>query len=211
MRNTTSLAALAAGVMLLGGCAANADSESAGPKAATHTMPNGSVMSGTDHQHGDGHEHGHGPAAPDHGPSAAAQMICGGDVAQDVTRILGLVRHPESRAAWEEPVFTCTYDLKEGPLTLSVHDATDRQAGRAHFDAVRADLGETKSLKGMYGLGLPAYETDDGTVVFIRDGKTLRVDATALPGSLGTDEDMSQTELSYAVATSVLACWTDHA
>lgn len=215
MRRTTCLAALAAGVTLLGGCAST-ESGTAQPDAATHTMPVGSVMADSEMRgghrgHGEGHQHHHGPhASAPAGPSAAAEMVCGGDVTDDITRILALDDPPEPTSTWQRPVFTCTYDLQAGPLTLSVHDAADPRSGRVHFDAVRAELGETRPLKGMYGLGLPAYETTDGTVAFIRDGKTLQVDATALPAKLGPDDDMSRTELAYAVATSVLACWTEH-
>lgn len=57
---------------------------------------------------------------------------------------------------------------------------------------------------------MPAVEDGAGTVLFIRDGKTLEVDATALSGRLGADGDMSRADVAYAVAASVLACWEHH-
>jgi hypothetical protein len=202
------LAALAA-------CGGGAEAGAHRP-SGTHTMPDGTVMQGSEHLGGDDH-HPHDSGHAEHprghvaGPSPAARMVCAGSVADDVTRILALESEPEASSAWNTPMFSCTYDLDEGPLVLTVHDAAEERAGKGHFDTVRAELGNTTPLVGMYGLGLPAFETDDGTVVFLKDGKTLRVDATELPNNLGPDDDMSQTELAYAVATSVLACWTKHA
>lgn len=222
MNRTSLLASMAVSAMLITGCASTAAEPppAAGP-SALHTMPDGTVMSdsemadmpGMTHDHD--HDHGSGPdasASPEPvGPSPAARMVCSGDVVADVSRILALDTEPAPTSAWAQPMFTCTYQLRGGPLVLSVHDATDEAAGKQYFADLRTELGDTEELRGMYGLGLPAYETDDGTVVFIRDGKTLQVDATALPDKLGPDHSMSQTDLAYAVATSVLACWTEHA
>jgi hypothetical protein len=55
------------------------------------------------------------------------------------------------------------------------------EAGRHYFESLRNRLVDVEELRGMVSFGLPAYETDDGSVVFLRDGKTLHVDATALP------------------------------
>lgn len=206
----------AAPVMLaaLAACDGGAEAGAHGP-SDTHTMPDGTVMQGTEHPGGHHHsdDSGHGKDAEEDaaGPSPAARMVCAGSVVDDVTRILALEGEPEPSSSWNTPMFICTFELDEGPLVLTVHDAAQERAGKRHFDTVRAELGQTSPLKGMYGLGLPAFETDDGTVVFIKDGKTLRVDATELPDHLGPDDGMSQTELAYAVATSVLACWTEHA
>lgn len=124
---------------------------------------------------------------------------------------LALDQTPEPRSAWDDPVFTCTYDLERGPLVLSVHDAADPDVGRDYFEELRAQLGDTASLDGMFGLGLPAYETGDGTAVFLKDGKTLQVDATGLPSRLGPVGSLSRSDLAYAIASSVVACWTEHA
>jgi len=209
MNGKNWLSATAVVLLFLTGCSTSDADAGAEPSPPTHTMPDGMVMDGSEMP--DTGEQGAADPSTPVGPSPAARMVCSGDVVDDVTRILGLDTAPSPTSSWAEPVYTCTYNLDSGPLVLSVHDATDAEVGRAHFETLRTRLGDTEELRGMYGLGLPAYETDDGTVAFIKDGKTLRVDATALPGRLGPDRAMSQTDLAYAVATSVLACWTAHA
>lgn len=217
-----TLAGAACAALLLTGCAsaggepatgaASSDDTGAG---ATHVMPDGTVMSGEEHgahDDGGGHEggHDHGEAVDSYGPSETASMICGGQVADDVRRLTGVDALPEPSTSWQAPMFTCTFELPAGPLVLTVHDTDDLAEGDAHFEARRAALAPTRELKGMYGLGLPAFETARGTAAFIRDGKTLEVDATALPTGLGPDGSLDQADLAYAVATSVLACWTAH-
>ncbi|KQY56644.1 MULTISPECIES: hypothetical protein [unclassified Nocardioides] len=208
MNRTTRWAAVAAASVLLTGCgstAADNESKPAPDKSSTgsHTMPDGSVMSDDEMQSG-----GAEPAGAE--PSPAARMVCDGDVADDVQRISGLGKAPTRQASWSEPMYTCTYSLPEGPLVLSVHDATDAQSGRDHYETLRTTLDDAQDIVGMTSLGLPAYETGDGVAVFIKDDKTLEVDATALPDGLGPDGDMTQADLAYAVATSVLACWEKH-
>jgi hypothetical protein len=63
-------------------------------------------------------------------------------------------------------------------------------------------------LSGLLSLGLPSYETRSGSVVFLKDGKTLTVDATGLPNSIGPSS-LSRSELAYAVAADVVACWSE--
>lgn len=209
MRVRLSHAAAAAVLLLVTGCGAGpSDSESATPGEAGHTMPDGTVMEGETHIHDDSHDHGEDSAAT--GPSAAAEMVCTGQVVADVARIADLEAEVEPSSAWDEPTFTCTFDLEQGPLVLTVHDAQDRASGMAHFQTLRTGQDDAVPLRGVYSLGLPAYETRSGTVAFIRDGKTLEVDATQLTGPLGTEGEKTRTELAYAVATSVLACWTEH-
>lgn len=167
-------------------------------------MPDGTVMEGESHDHEQ-------PTDEDGGPSAAARMVCAGQVVDDVTRIMDLDRTVPPTSRWEAPAFTCTFDLADGPLVLTVHDAPDRVAGMAHFQALRTSRPGAVAIRGVYSLGLPAYETPSGTVAFIRDGKTLEVDATGLAGrAFGVDDSLSRAEVAYAVATSVLACWTEH-
>ncbi|WP_067440738.1 hypothetical protein [Nocardioides jensenii] len=77
--------------------------------------------------------------------------------------------------------------------------------------ALRTTLDDPQDIVGMTSLGLPAYETGDGVAVFLKDDKTLEVDATGLPDTLGPDDDMTRADLAHAVATSVLARWEKHA
>ncbi|HET6562949.1 MAG TPA: hypothetical protein VFG72_13825 [Marmoricola sp.] len=201
MSRTTWLGTLAVlGSILLTSCAASEAGTTHDSSHSTHTMPDGTVMDDS------------AMAEPEtRRPSAAARMVCAGDVVEDVTRILAVTDAPDPVPSWTEPVFTCTYELEAGPLVLSVHDATDPKAGRDYFESLRSRLGEVQKLRGLESFGLPAYETDDGSVVFLRDGKTLHVDATALHGDLGPDGSLSRNDVAYAVAASVIACWTEHA
>lgn len=190
------------------GCGAEPTTAAGGsPGPGTHTMPDGTVMEGETHIHDDSHDHG----SEEAGPSEAAAMVCAGQVVDDVSRIMGTSEPVEPTSAWEDPMFTCTFDLAAGPLVLRVHDADDRAAGMAHFQQLRLDHEDAQEIGGIYSLGLPAYEAG-ATVAFVRDGKTLEVDATGLRGGpFGKTADQSRAEVAYAVATSVLACWTEHA
>jgi hypothetical protein len=194
---------MAVAVLLLTGCAASAAGTSGAPDpASSHTMPDGTGMSESEH---DAHE----SEAPD-GPSEAAQMVCAGQVVTAITKILGLADEPAPTPSWEMPLYSCTYDLEDGPLVLSVHDATDVTAGKAHFDQLRNSLDNAEDIEGLLGLGLPSFSTGNGIVAFLRDGKTLVVDATALPAGLGPDGTRTQDQVAYAVASAVLTCWVKH-
>lgn len=105
-------------------------------------------------------------------------MVCAGDVVDDVSRIMDVDGGLEPSSQWSAPVFTCTFDLEEGPLVLSVHDADDRAAGMAHFQELCTGTSGATAIRGVHSLGLPAHGTSAGTAAFVRDGTTLEVDAT---------------------------------
>lgn len=197
-----------AATLLLSGCATGPADVGAGPQSASHTMSDGTVMEGPTHHHDDSHDHG-APREGQGGPSEAARMVCTGDVVDDVTRIMALTEPVRPTASWDAPDYRCTFDLDAGPLVLTVHDAADEAGGMVHFQQQRLSHRDATPIKGVYSLGLPAFETRS-TVSFVRDGKTLEVDAGALDAPLGSEGEMTRAELAYAVATSVLACWTDH-
>jgi hypothetical protein len=165
-------------------------------------MPDGTTMSGSEHD-------AHAPMDGD-GPSEAAQMVCAGSVVTAITKILGLEEKPTPAPAWDEPVYSCTYEVDGSPLELSVHDAPEVSDGAAHFAELHARLDDAEDIEGLLGLGLPSFSTGDGIVAFLRDGKTLVVDATALPSGLGPDGSRTQDQVAYAVASAVLTCWVDH-
>jgi hypothetical protein len=60
----------------------------------------------------------------------------------------------------------------------------------------------------MASFGFPAFETPRGDVGFIKDDKTLWVDATRLSGG---DLPTGQTrqDVAYGVAAAVIGCWTE--
>jgi hypothetical protein len=70
---------------------------------------------------------------------------------------------------------------------------------------MRNTLAPTVSLAGMASLGFPSYETQNGTVVFRKDDKVLRVDAAGLRGLAALHT--TSTSYAYTIATDVLACW----
>ena len=140
-------------------------------------------------------------------PSASATMICGPETVKNVTILMGMRTPAPARATWANRLYTCTYQLPGGPLALSVKESSDAAEARGYFDALRARIGRTAPVTGLAGLGLPAYEKTNGTVVFLKDNMTLQVDATALPPRVGP-QNTTRADLAYTVATDILACWS---
>ncbi|MEP7018492.1 MAG: hypothetical protein ABI899_10795, partial [Actinomycetota bacterium] len=140
-------------------------------------------------------------------PSASAAMICGPETVKNVTTLMGMRTPAPATATWADHLYTCTYRLPGGPLVLSVKESSNATTARSYFDMLRARLGKTVPVTGLAGLGLPAYEKDNGTVVFLKDNMTLQVNATALPPRVGP-QNTSPADLAYTVATDILACWS---
>lgn len=198
MARTTPFAAVAAAALLLTGCAASPPAQPRAPESS-HVMPDGTVMSGAEHG-----AHGTDAVASESAPSHAAEMVCGGQVEAAIASLLQPAGDVEPVATWEPPMYTCTYDVDGAPLVLTVHDTDDVADGEVHFAEVQRDLGAS-DIEGMLDLGLPSFSTGDGVVGFLRDGKTLTVDATAL-----VDSAMTPDRAAYATASAVLVCWVEH-
>lgn len=147
-------------------------------------------------------------AAKTNGPSPTARMICGNEVRGDVARIFTAAALSSGTATWADRLFSCAYQLPEGKLVLSVKDSPTTHAGHEYFVGTQQRAEGAKPLGGLLDLGLPSYETPDGTVVFLKDGKTLRVDASQLPPRTGAQQK-SRGDLAYAVAAAVVACWSE--
>lgn len=141
-------------------------------------------------------------------PSPSAQMICSTEIRRDVAQTFALSGLAPGTTTWHQQAFTCTYELPNGPLTLSVQDSADEATGMTYFSALRARDGSPPLLQGLEAFGLPSYETLDGTVVFLKDGKTLEVDATSLPAVAGPNDE-SRTDVAYAIAADVIGCWSE--
>ena len=135
-------------------------------------------------------------------------MVCGEEIRGSVARIFALDRPIEGTSTWKGGRYTCTYPLPDGPLTLAVEDSLDEARGRAYFAGLRRSDGSPDLLVGLESFGLPSYQTDTGRVVFLKDGKTLAVDATSLPASAGPGGE-SRTDDAYAVAADVIGCWSE--
>jgi hypothetical protein len=201
----TVLGALAVTSLLLTGCAASVNPAlgGSGPRAS-HPMPDGSEMAGAEHQtHTPGHR------SVD-GPSEAARMICSDQVVAAISKILGLDDVPVPAPSWDEPTFSCAFTVEHGPLVLSVHDVADVPDGEQHFADLQRSFPNAKDIGGLAGLGMPSFSTGTGIVAFLRDGKTLLVDAAALSSGLGPDRSRTQSQVAYAVASAVLVCWVNH-
>ena len=169
---------------------------------------------------GDTHEHGDGDAdnesAPGsvtqrhHGPSQPAGMICSLEVAQAVQRTFALPSTPKATDHWADHTYTCDYRLPTSTLRLSVKDLDEATAGRAFFDALHRRLPGAHPIRGLQNLGFPALETpgSTGDVVFLKDHKTLWVDARRVAAK-DLPPGFSRTGAAYGVAAAVIACWTE--
>lgn len=142
----------------------------------------------------------------DAGPPETATMVCGDEIRSKVQQVLALPSQPHTVSHWAAPVYTCTYHLPVGPMTLTVRVLpTDAQAG-AELDADRA---RTPGAVPVVGLGERAWDTPGGTAEVLKDNQILTVDTTRLPEVFG-DNEQKRTDLAYEVASDVLGCWTGH-
>jgi hypothetical protein len=140
-------------------------------------------------------------------PSASARMVCTQDIKKDLASALGLKSVPSGTATWSNHLYTCTYHLAGGPLVFSVKESGNVPAARTYLTGLQHRLGPTQPLRGAAGLGLPAYKTAHGHVIFLKDDKTLQVDASSMPKQVGPSGE-SQTAFAYQMATDVLGCWS---
>lgn len=139
-------------------------------------------------------------------PSESARMVCGPEIRRDVATILGLRTPPPASTSWVNQLYTCTYRLSDGPLNVSVKESGAVSSARTYFAGLRQQLGPTEPLRGLDSLGLPSFETSTGTVAFLKDDKTLQIDATHLPAEVGP-QHRQRGDLAYTVATDILGCW----
>lgn len=142
------------------------------------------------------------------GPSATAKMVCSDEIASAVLRNLSVRTAPPRHAAWLNQTYSCTYTLPGGSLRLSVKDLSSVNAGRAWFDALRKQSVHPETIQGMSNLGFPAFQTPTGEVAFLKDGKTLLVDAGQVPSEL-VPPGSTRTGVAYGVAAAVIACWKE--
>lgn len=224
MRNRKPvMAALAVASLLVSGCAAAAGSTGgATPTAPTASESPTTTPSGDQHSEG---QHAEGQQSGDHsansaavtspatasagGASEASKMICGQETKDDISSILALKEAPHAVDDWSDSTYACTYHLADGPLVISVKESPDSASARKYFDALASRIGTTAPIKGLSNLGFPAYQTKDGSVVFLKDNSTLYVNATRLPAAVGPQK-VTPTAFAYQVSTTILACWTEH-
>lgn len=181
----------AACAILLSGCATGTSSaELAAPDEA-----------GVEHGAHDGHASGN-------GPSETARMICSENIQGSVAAVYGLSQIPPYADSYSEGLYSCNYGVPGGLLELSVMESPDEAVAKDHAETMRGSYSSAEDITGIANLGLYAYRTPDGVVVFVKDNMTLTVDATqTLPDA---ETGMSQSQVAYQVATNVLACWKAH-
>jgi hypothetical protein len=141
-------------------------------------------------------------------PSESAEMVCSDEIHTAVARTFQQPSLAAGTSTWVDRMFTCTYRLDAGPLVLSVQNSVPGPSGPAYFAALRASDGSARLFTGLQAFGLPSYETSSGRVVFLKDGKTLVVDAGRLPRIAGP-EGQSRSEVAYAIAADVIGCWSE--
>jgi hypothetical protein len=200
MKANRMLAGLAVVGALTAGCAA--------PDAAAPPSPAASKSPAATEDHDDMDMDMDMSAAEE--PSEPAAMICSDEIKDAVRRTFVLDAEPTGAPQWSarDRLFSCTYRLPEGRLRLSVQDATQQRVGRAYFDRLRGTLPGARTVTGMDNFGFPAFQAASGQVVFLKDGKTLQVDASSLPEA-ALPAGYSRAEAAYSVASAVVACWTE--
>lgn len=207
--------AVAAVPIVLGGCGGSS-SQGTGE---THVMSDGTTMSGSMsqmHMNGKSDMNMSGKSDPKlmignggaGSPSASARMICGPEIRRAVARTLQRPQVPRGLHVWGDRIFACSYQLPGGTLRLSVKDLDSAAPGRAYFDHLRRSLPGSTTVKGVASYGFPAFETAQGDVVFLKDHKTLWVDAGRLTRA-DLPAGTSREDAAYGVAAAVIACWTE--
>lgn len=204
MKNLRIAAVLAAGAILLAGCASShADTA---PQASTSPPPAGAMTPGMVMPGGS--TMGANPASTSAttagAPSAAALMICAEETRSDITKVLALKGEPTSQSSWANKIYTCRYHLPMGTFVLSVKESADPESAKTYTEALRTQTVGTKELAG---LTETAFGTPDGVVVLLKDNDTLRVDATGLPAQFG-DQKQKRADFAYEIASDILGCWT---
>lgn len=193
---TAAAAGTLAGSLLLAGCGASANTA---PPAAAATSPTGAASAasaGTT----EAAVQPLGATPPDQ-----AAMVCSQEIRSRIVASLHLAADPATDSTWADGLFTCTYHLPDGPFPVSVKVLPSADAARASFRTQKAALPGAQDTGGM---GEQAAETDGGMILAQKDNFVLRVDATALPPSLGAAPTQEQPiDLATVVARSIFDCW----
>src|ERR1700712_3235657 len=155
MTRRTRALGLAAFGLILAGCGST---QAAAPRSATVAPPAGSTAP-ADATSGMSMPSGSSSASSGSAgvqPTKTALMVCGDDISGQIQQVLKLKAPAKTTSTFADELYTCTYQLPVGPLTLSVkHSATDAVAGQ-FFSAERAKLSGAADL---IGLGERAYGT----------------------------------------------------
>jgi hypothetical protein len=171
--------------VLIAGCGSQGTSSAATKATDGMSMPSGSALAAD-------------------APPETATMVCGTEIKGKVKQVLALPAEPDTRSSWAHSVYTCSYTLPMGPMTLTVQVLPDAAGAGAKLDA---DQAATAGAQPLAGLGERAWGTPAGTAVVLKDNEILTVDTTGLPEVFGAN-GQKRTDLAYEVASDVLGCWT---
>lgn len=141
-------------------------------------------------------------------PSQAATMVCADEAKQNIEEILALPAIPTTTDHWDGTTYSCTYPLEVGDFVMTVTESTNG-ADAAALAKQLADAAQAPPIEGLANLGLPGFQSSDGSVIFAKDNMTLHVDATAFPATVGPNK-VTAGSFAYELATTILACWTAH-
>jgi hypothetical protein len=169
----------------MAGCASQDATSAATRQTGGMSMPSGSAAAAT-------------------APPETATMVCGDEIRTKVQQVLSLPDRPTTRSTWAHSVYTCTYALPMGPMTLTVRVLPSDAQAATELDA---DKTATAGAQTLAGLGERAWGSPAGTAVVLKDNQILTVDTTGLPEVFGAN-NQKRTDLAYEVASDVLGCWT---
>jgi hypothetical protein len=143
------------------------------------------------------------------GPSISARMTCSETEIQNAI-VLGLDLNgpPQRTSQWVKPVYTCIYQLPDGPLHLSVTEFGSDAAAVHEFKQAKSQYEHDKvPLQTLENFEVPAFLASDDVVLTVKDNKLLRVDATQLPKIVGPLH-RARRDLIYLVTSAILRCWS---
>ena len=143
------------------------------------------------------------------GPSISARMTCSETEIQNAI-VLGLDLNgpPKKASKWVKPVYTCVYQLPDGPLRLLVTEFGSDAGAVAEFKQLKGQYARDKvPLQTLENFDVPAIRASDDVILTVKDNKLLRVAATQLPKIVGPLH-RARADLIYLVTSAILRCWS---
>jgi hypothetical protein len=143
------------------------------------------------------------------GPSLSARMTCSETEIQNAIVLgLNLGASPKRTSQWVKPVYTCIYQLPDGPLRLLVTEFSSDAEAVSDFNELKSQYAHDKTpLQTLENFDVPAVRASDDVILAVKDNKLLRVDATQLPTIVGPLR-RARADLIYLVTSAILRCWS---
>jgi hypothetical protein len=130
------------------------------------------------------------------------------EIQNAIALTLGLSGRPKRTSQWVKPVYTCIYQLRDGPLRLSVTEFGSDAAAVHEFNQLKGQYAHDKvPLQTLEAFDVPAFLASDDVVLTVKDNKLLHVDATQLPKTVGPSH-RTRRDLIYLVTSAILRCWS---